>query len=276
MKKKKLVVGCLTLFSVLALVGCGSKSGQSEKSDPESTQSTSELSEKGNKADEKKARKSATTVLDYLYKNKSANLKDVTGVNGSDMTRILEDTVYESKIADYPGNGWGLEIDESIYTAEDIFRQYSKVYVKSLVQIGDYEITNISVEEDTATITYTVDPIAMNSVANAITWARANVYGGLEASDMIGNSQNTDVKSINNLITFKLYDMIYGDKSVPFALLGEPIEIEFTLKEKNGEFVADADTILDLVKQSQVNEYSKEVDDKEQEKILDDSLGSDI
>ena len=291
--KNKLQIGFVTLMSVMVLTACGGNNEAEKESSKVSSQSGSAVIEKVDKlldssedkksesktsstSDEKKATKAATAVLDYLYKNKTANLKDVTGVAGTDMNRILEDTVYESKIKDYPGSGWGLEVDGSIYTAEDIFRQYSKVYIQGFKQIGDYEVKNVSVEDETATVTYMVNPIAMNSVSNSITWARANLYGGLEVSDMIGSSQNTDVKAINNLFTFKLYDIIYGDKGIPMDLLGEAIEIEFTL-EKNGDgFDADSETILDLIKQSQVNEYSTTNSTSDQEDVLKDELNSEL
>lgn len=292
-KKNKLQIGFITLMSVMVLTGCGGNNEAEKESSKVSSQSGSAVIEKVDKlldssedkksesktsstSDEKKATKAATTVLDYLYKNKTANLKDVTGVAGTDMNRILEDTVYESKIKDYPGSGWGLEVDGSIYTAEDIFRQYSKLFVQGFKQIGEYEVENVSVEDDTATVTYSVDPIAMGSVSNAITWARANQYGSLEASELIGSSQNTDIKAINNLLTFKLYDIVYGDKGMPVELLGETIEIEFTLEKNGDKFEADSETIMDLIKQTQFEGYSKSNNKSEQEDLLKEEFDSEL
>lgn len=126
--------------------------------------------------------------------------------------------------------------------------------------------------EDTATVKVKLDPIAMNSVANAITWTRANVYGSLDASKMIGESQNTDIKAINNLLTFKIYDIIYGDKGVPMELYGEDIEIELTLEKDGDRFKTDRDAVLDIMKQAQINEYSKIESKESQEKLLDDKM----
>lgn len=292
-KKNKLQIGFITLMSVMVLTGCGGNNEAEKESSKVSSQSGSAVIEKVDKlldsseekksesktsstSDEKKATKAATAVLDYLYKNKTANLKDVTGVAGTDMNRIIEDTIFESKIKDYPGNGWALELEGSIYTAEDIFRQYSKVFVQGFKQIGYYEVENVSVEDDTATVTYSVDPIAMGSVSNAITWARANQYGSLEASELIGSSQNTDIKAINNLFTFKLYDIVYGDKGMPVELLGETIKIEFTLEKNGDNFEADSETIMDLIKQTQVEGYSKSNNKSDQEDLLKEEFDSEI
>ncbi|MEG2503309.1 MAG: hypothetical protein RSB44_01330, partial [Carnobacterium sp.] len=125
-------------------------------------------------------------------------------------------------------------------------------------------------------VTYSVDPIAMGSVSNAITWARANQYGSLEASELIGSSQNTDIKAINNLFTFKLYDIVYGDKGIPVELLGETIEIEFTLEKNGDKFEADSETIMDLIKQTQVEGYSKSNNKSEQEDLLKEEFDSEL
>ncbi|MDT1939382.1 MULTISPECIES: hypothetical protein [Carnobacterium] len=276
-KKKMIQLGVFALMTGVVLAGCGSKiEVQKEESVKTSTtqkeQDKKKEIKKEENSDKMEAEKAAGTVLDFVFKGKSSGLNNVIGISGTDMTRIAEDTIYDSKIKDYPGNGWSFQIDGSIYTAEDIFRQYSKVYVKGFKQIDHYQITDVDVKGDTATVKVKLDPIAMNSVANAITWTRANVYGSLDASKMIGESQNTDIKAINNLLTFKIYDIIYGDKGVPMELYGEDIEVELTLEKDGDKFKTDTDAVLDIMKQAQINEYSKTESKESQEKLLDDKM----
>lgn len=292
-KKNKLQIGFITLMSVMVLTGCGGNNEAEKESSKVSSQSGSAVIEKVDKlldsseskksesktsstSDEKKATKAATAVLDYLYKNKTANLKDVTGVAGTDMNRILEDVVYDSKVRDFPGNDWAIVIDDSIFTSEDIFRQYSKVFIQGFKQIKDYEIKDVSVEGDSAEITFLVNPISLPSVSNTIGKERSKVKESLEETKELGIISGKDVQDIIDLFDFKLFGIAFGEQGKPMNLLGEQIEIEFTLEKDGDKFMTDSETLLDLIKQSQVNEYSKTNSTSDQEDVLKEELDSEL
>ncbi len=256
MKKKGLFTFiCMLLLSALVLSGCGFENLVAGNKGEEGKEDKEEVNL------EELAKRDANTLLAYLYEGKKGNIKDVTGMDGDDLTASLERSVYEKKIRDYPGDDWVLLVDGSRYTAEQIMQDYSRVYLKTFHSIT-YSVEDVKISNDTAEVTAKIDPIAMLSLANRITQARAEVFGDLETSAEILKSQNKDVKAINNLINFKLYSMIYGDQNKPVPTVGEEKEITFTMKKSGDHFQVSKDTIEDIMQDSMEDVYSKSSGDK--------------
>ncbi|SMO63760.1 hypothetical protein [Melghirimyces algeriensis] len=256
MKKKGIIVSICMLLISLSLVGCFSKkeAAKEEEVKPEEV-----------------AKADASTLLAFLYEGKKGTIKDVTGMSGDDTTAYLEKSLYERKVKDYPGDDWQLVVDGSTYTADEIIQDYSRVSIKSLQNVT-YSVEKVKITKDTAEITAKIDPIALKSVANAITIARSQIFGDVNTSKMILDSQNKDMKAINNLLNFKLYSIIYGDQNYPIDTVGEEKEITFTMTKAGDHFQVSKDTLDDIVGDSGEMEYAKEKGNSTEEKLKEKTL----
>ncbi|QKG83253.1 hypothetical protein GXN76_01430 [Kroppenstedtia pulmonis] len=261
-KKAILLFVCMSLVS-LALAGCLNVKGE---------KTTSEEAAKEEKiTPEEVAKTDAKTLLAFMYEGKKGTIEDVTGMTGSETTAYLEKSLYERKMKDFPGDDWSLVVDGSTYTADEIIKEYSRISIKSLENIT-YSVEKVKIMNDTAEVTAKIDPIALKSVANAITMARSQIFGDIETSKMILDSQNKDIKAINNLLNFKLYSIIYGDRNFPIDTVGEEKEITFTMKKVGDHYQVSKDTLDDIVGDSGEVEYAKEKGNSTEEKLKDNSL----
>lgn len=89
---------------------------------------------------------------------------------------------------------------------------------------------------------------------------------------MILDSQNKDMKAINNLLNFKLYSIIYGDQNYPIDTVGEEKEITFTMTKAGDHFQVSKDTLDDIVGDSGEMEYAKEKGNSTEEKLKEKTL----
>lgn len=259
MKKRGIIIFLCMMLLSLSLVGCLSKKEEAKEPAKEEKTTPEEVV----KAD-------AKTLLAFLYEGKKGTIQDVTGMTGADTTAYLEESLYERKMKDYPGDDWRLVVDGSTYTAEEIMKEYSRISIKSLQNVT-YSVEKVKITKDTAEVTAKIDPIALKSVANAITMARSQIFGDINTSKMILDSQNKDVKAINNLLNFKLYSIIYGDRNYPIDTVGEEKEITFTMTKEGDHYRVTKDTLDDIVGDSGEVEYTKKGSSTE-DKLKDKSL----
>ncbi|QKI82866.1 hypothetical protein [Kroppenstedtia eburnea] len=259
MKKRGIIIFLCMMLLSLSLVGCLSK--KEEAKEPAKEEKTTP---------EEVAKADAKTLLAFLYEGKKGTIQDVTGMTGADTTAYLEESLYERKMKDYPGDDWRLVVDGSTYTAEEIMKEYSRISIKSLQNVT-YSVEKVKITKDTAEVTTKIDPIALKSVANAITVARSQIFGDINTSKMILDSQNKDIKAINNLLNFKLYSIIYGDRNYPIDTVGEEKEITFTMTKEGDHYQVTKDTLDDIVGDSGEVEYTKKGGSTE-DKLKDKSL----
>ncbi|MFD1425445.1 hypothetical protein [Kroppenstedtia sanguinis] len=260
MKKRGIIVLICMMLLSLSLVGCLSK-----------IEDAKEASKEEKTAPEEVAKADAKSLLAFLYEGKKGGVQDVTGMTGADTTAYLEESLFERKMKDYPGDDWRLVVDGSTYTAEEIIKEYSRISIKSLQNIT-YSVEKVKVTDDTAEVTAKIDPIALKSVANAITMARSQIFGDVNTSKMILDSQNKDVKAINNLLNFKLYSIIYGDRNYPIDTVGEEKEITFTMTKAGDHYQVTKDTLDDIAGDSGEVEYTKEKGNSTEDQLKDKSL----
>ena len=251
MKTRGIVIFLCIVLASLSLVGCGlipsdDKSAAKDKDDKQ---------EKA-KLEEEIARADAKSLLAFLYEGKKGTVKDVTGMTADDTTASLERAVYERNMKEFPGDDWKLVVDGSTYSAEQIIQDYSRVFIRTFHSIT-YSVEDVKITNDPAEVTAKIDPIALLSVANGVTHARSDVFGDLETSKKILESQNKDVKAINNLINFKLYSIIYGDRNRPIPTVGEEKEITFTMTKSGDHYQVSKETLMDILADSLEDAYTK-------------------
>lgn len=248
--KKIITLSVVALLSV-TLAGCATKSNES-KSDTSSKSSKVETP----KSDAKHA---ATTVLDYIYKGKSADIESVTNQSATQLTKQLTDALETKQIESLQANGnlddYYLVVDGSEYFARDIIKDYAKAYLRQ-IQATDYTFKSVT-NGDNITVTASIKPIASLSEANPIGNARTQLFGGMDEDTFIRQSQNKDLKTIKQLITLKLYAMYYGDLAHDAERVSKSKDITFDMTKKGDSYMVNSDTLMQLAKDARVKEYAK-------------------
>lgn len=253
---------CAVLFTIGALSACSNKNKSSE-----STQASNEISLKS-------AENDAKTVLSYIYDGKVNGVEKVTGQTADENNDFLLSKLAEKQNEKFEANGneddYYLIIDGSEYFAEDIVADYANAYLEKTKEIG-YE-SDIKVEEvnkDEVTIAATITPIAGLSEANPIGNARTELFGGLDEEEFIHKSQNKDVKTIQSLITLKLYAMYYGDMANSPEKSPETKEVSFTMEKEGNHYTVDEDVLYQLAKESRDQNYADSTSTTESTDTLD-------
>jgi hypothetical protein len=268
--KKFLKLG-LVLFTAGALSACGNQNGTAASS--ESTQSSSEASMKS-------AENDAKTVLSYIYEGKVNGVEKVTGQTAEENDDFLLSELAKKQNEMFEANGneddYYLIVDGSEYFAEDIVDDYANAYLEKTKEISyDSDIKVEELNEDEVTVTATITPIAGLSEANPIGQARTELFGGLDEEEFIRKSQNKDIKTIQNLITLKLYAMYYGDMANSPEKSPETKEVSFTMEKEDNHYTVDEDVLYQLAKESRDQNYADSTSTTESTDTLDSSMVDD-
>ena len=198
---KKIILPILLASSILFLAGCTNTA----KNGDGATASKSSISA------EDTARTDAETVLNFMYKGNVSGATDVLDESTSDTKDYIISQLEEKQISALIANGniddYGIVVDGSDYSAEEIIKEYSEAYYKQISTISDVKIKSVKVSGDSAKVTATIIPIASLSEAHPIGEARTSLLGGIDNDTIIRESGNKDVKTIQKLITLKLYGL---------------------------------------------------------------------
>ena len=253
--KKKVIISTLASAGLILLLGGCSLPGHS------STDGSNQVTSESGVKMEKGVKRDAEQVLSFMFSGKTSSFSDVSSKD--------EDTVNDNLITElakkqeefFTKNGslsdYALEVDGSIYTAQEIIDDYASAYMHQTHKLSDFEVTSAEVTGDEAIIKASFTPIASLSEANPIGAARTEVFGSADDEEIIRESQNKDVKQINRLITLKLYSVYYGEMDSQPELAPEKKEIEFKLTKSGDHYVADDETFLYLAKESRDDVYSE-------------------
>lgn len=248
---KKIILPILLASSVFFLSSCANTSKNSDGT----TASKSSVSV------EDTARTDAETVLDFMYKGNVSGAADVLDESTSDTKDYIISQLEEKQISALVDNGniddYGIVVDGSDYSAEEIVKEYAEAYYKQISTIQDVKIKSVKVSGDNAKVTATITPIASLSEAHPIGEARTSLLGGIDNDTIIRESGNKDVKTIQKLITLKLYGLYYGQMGKVAEKADESKEITFKLKKDGKNFKADEETMLQLAKESRAAVYAE-------------------
>jgi hypothetical protein len=260
----------IVLFAVGTLSACGN---QGEKKSSDSTQDSSETNIKT-------AENDAKTVLSYIYEGKVDGVEKVTNQTADENDEYLISKLVKGQEEMFEANGnendYYLNIDGSDYYADDIIDDYANVYLEKTKEIGyDSDIKVEEVNEDEVTVTATITPIAGLSEAHPIGQARTELFGGLDEEEFIRKSQNKDVKTIQSLITLKLYAMYYGDMANSPEKSPETKEVSFTMEKENNHYTVDEDVLNQLAKESRDQNYADSTSTTESTDTIDSSMVDD-
>ncbi|GHU36514.1 hypothetical protein FACS1894193_03640 [Bacilli bacterium] len=232
------------------LTACSTSSGSTSKNDTKNSATSSQSV----------AKTDAQTVLDFMYKGNISGFSDVSSDSASSVKSYLLDHLEKKQIDAMLANGnidtYKLVVDGSDYSAQEIVSDYAEAYYKQIASISDATVKSVSLSGDSAKITATLTPIAALSEANPIGSARTELLGGIDNDTIVRESGNKDVKTIQKLITLKLYGLYYGQMGKTAAKADKPVDITFTLKKEGSHFIADKDTMLKLAKDSRAQVYA--------------------
>lgn len=248
--KKLLITTAASVAAIFMLAGCGSSQGKSGAS----TKSSQTV------ADKTQAKQDATTLLNFMYGGKASGLEDVTNEDKQDTETYLMQHYIDKQTDFFKGNGnmddFYLVLDGSNYYANDIIKDFAKAYIGQTQKIGHYNITKLKVSGNNAEVTASFTPIAALSEAHPIGEARTEAFGGLDNDTIVRKSQNKDVKSINRLITLKLYSVYYDDMGETAEKAPSKTSVTFNMTKKGSHYMVDHDT-LDMVEQhARVDKYA--------------------
>ncbi|MHC9537328.1 hypothetical protein ACVQ8P_06010 [Dellaglioa sp. BT-FLS60] len=247
---KKTVLVTMGLSALLVLGGCSSSHSSKDSSKKVSVA----------KVEKKDVKKDAEKVLAYIYGGKEESFNTVSTESADTVKDHLINTLSKKQETFFTENGhladYALKVDGSIYTANEIIKDYSKAYLDQTNKLTDYKVKSVSINGNDATVKATFTPIASLSEANPIGSARSEIFGGIDNDTIVRDSQNKDVKEINRLITLKLYGVYYGQMDSNPELAPKTKEIEFTLKKSDKHYVANLDTFTELAKASREKVYS--------------------
>lgn len=240
--KKMALVGT-TILSIITLSACGAQDKDNSKQN---------------------AKADAQSVLNYVYMGNESGASDVLSETPEDNKAFVIDKLEEKQTDKLISNGniddYILIADGSDYTAEEIISDYSEAYYKQISKVGHSKIKSVSLNGDTAKVTAVIKPIAGLSEAHPIGEARTEVFGGLDNDTILRESQNKDVKTIQKMITLKLYSVYYGEMGKEAEKSESTQEITFSLKKSGQHYKANEATILELSKNSRANVYAKSDD----------------
>lgn len=260
----------VVLFAVGVLSAC-SNPGGSNSSD--STQTSSETNLKTAEYD-------AKTVLSYIYEGKGADVEKVTNYTAEENDEFLLSKLADKQNEQFEANGnendFYLIIDGSEYFAKDIVDDYAQAYLDKTKEIGyDPDVKIEEINEDEVKVTATIIPIAGLSEANPIGQARTELFGGLDEEEFIRKSQNKDVKTIQNLITLKLYAMYYGDMAYSPEKSPETKEVSFTMEKEDKHYTVNQEVLSQLAKESRDQNYADSSSTSDSMDTLDSSMVDD-
>ncbi|EBF5204914.1 hypothetical protein FH000_15500 [Listeria monocytogenes] len=260
--KTKILQSLILGASILTLTGCMGVNVETKTTQTNKAETSKEKNVK-------QATKDANVLLDFLYSGKrTAHLQDVIYQNPDAVDTHMINRLSKKQEESFAENGntddYYLVIDGSNYYASDIIEDYADAYLKQTKQIS-YNVKEVDVSGDEATITISYYPIAGLEEANPIGTARSELFGGIDEDTFIRQSQNKDIKTIKSLITLKLYAMYYGDLDYEAVKVSKPVELEFTMTKKGDYYTANDDVVFQLVKDSRVQSYQ---DNKKSDKDI--------
>ncbi|WP_164506247.1 hypothetical protein [Lacticaseibacillus hegangensis] len=252
-KSWRLASVATALAAMLLLAGCGTSKGSTSAAKPQTAAAKT-------KADKTQAKQDATTLLNYMYQGRASGLSEVTNEDSQDTKTYLMQHYIDKQTDFFKGNGnmddFYLVLDGSNYYANDIIKDFAKAYVEQTQNIGHYQITKLKTSGNNAEVTASFTPIAALSEAHPIGEARTSAFGGLDNDTLIRESQNKDVKSIQRLITLKLYSVYYGDMAKTAEKAPEKTSVTFSMTKKGSHYMVDHDT-LDMIEQhGRVDKYA--------------------
>ncbi|MDO1605459.1 hypothetical protein Q2T76_05220 [Lactobacillus sp. YT155] len=250
MRKKSIISVIAVMVLSVILVACGSKTGK--------TTSEKDL-----------AKQDATATLNYFYKGKSAGFKDVSGKDASEFTDDLLSSLYDKKMKEAKDDGISTKVDEVDLDLSPVLKKWVKLRLENMRQIDKYKITSVKTKGKTATIKFTIDPLADTQGANNLTNLKAHILQDTELALMAGSSTDPTVKSGMYIINFELYNELYGDHAMKYPQYGKDKTITMTMTKKGDHYTITKDTIYDLIKDSSVGEYSTGKDKKANDKAID-------
>lgn len=245
-------------LSLVALSGCGAKK---EVEVPAQEKPLANLTA---------AKRSAQSALDFMYKGDTSGLSDFTTNTADDIKQLivkpLEDKQNEAFTANGNGNGNGngdandyfLVLDGSKYMSTEIVKGYADAYYNQIKTVGSAKITDVQLGDngEKATVTATFKPIAALSEAHPIGEARTEAFGGLDNDTIIRTSQNKDIKTINKLITLKLYSVYYGDMGKIADKGSDDVTVKFSMTKSGNHYDVNTENLLTIAKVSRANVYA--------------------
>lgn len=237
-------------LSLVALSGCGAK-----KQAPAQEKPLANLTA---------AKTSAQSALDFMYKGDTSGLSDFTTNTADDIKQLivkpLEDKQNEAFTAKGNGdaNDYFLVLDGSKYMSTQIVKGYADAYYNQIKTVGSAKITDVQLGDngEKATVTATFKPIAALSEAHPIGEARTEAFGGLDNDTIIRTSQNKDIKTINKLITLKLYSVYYGDMGKIADKGSDDVTVKFSMTKSGNHYDVNTENLLTLAKASRTNVYA--------------------
>lgn len=268
---KKFLQLSVFLLAVGILSACDNQNGTKVS---DSIQSTNETNLKTAENDTK-------TVLSYVYEGKHAGVEKVTKQKAAENDEFLISKLVEKQNEQFKANGnendYYLIIDGSEYFAKEIVEDYVQAYLDKTKEIGyDSDVKVEEINEDEVKVTATITPIAGLSEANPIGQARTELFGGLDEEEFIRKSQNKDVKTIQNLITLKLYAMYYGDMAYSPEKSSKTKKVNFTMKKDDSRYTVDEDILFHLAKESRDQTYANSSSTSNSTNTLNSSMDEDF
>lgn len=248
---KKLGYGVMlgiTAISLVTLAGCGTKKEAPGKEKPLANLTS--------------AKTSAQSALDFMYKGDTSGLSDFTTNTSDDIKQLivkpLEDKQNEAFSLNGNADDYFLVLDGSKYMSTEIVKGYADAYYNQIKTIGSAKITDVQLGDDgkKATVTATFKPIAALSEAHPIGEARTEAFGGLDNDTIIRTSQNKDIKTINKLITLKLYSVYYGDMGKVADKGSDDVTVKFSMTKSGNHYDVNTENLLALAKASRANVYA--------------------
>lgn len=256
-KIKKTLSYTLLCGSMLGLAGCSLLPTQKTENTVKTTQSSTV---KEDVSDEKRAEKDAKIVLNAVLSDTSAGFSSLMGENVREWKEKYTEEYVDDNVNDYqPAEDYTITIGTETFTPEDILRHFDETRWELLATIGtDYEINNVEIDGDEATITFTSRGLATLDLANSINLIKTNLFAdGLAGVSAAADSTDPVIKRANDMLNNFLFYWCFDRENLDFGYASER-EMTLILEREGDRWVITDDNLLELKQQLFVQEYSED------------------